>query len=436
MITSKVLAIGLDGVPLGLIEKLTAAGEMPFMAELLKCGTSSCLRSSLPAVSSASWASVMTGCNPGRHGVFGFFSLDRNGQYVFPNYTTLAVPTLWDHLGKQQLRSLVINVPHTYPARPHLGTLISGFVAIDMAKAVCPVELLPRLKELDYRIDIDYQRAREEPERFFRELFYMLDRRAATMMALLENDDWQLALLTFTGTDRLHHFFYRDFVEGGKFQDQFVDFYRRLDSQLRRIVEWYGTQGELMMLADHGFCPLQREIYVNAWLEEQGYLAWQSGVRQNFTALAPSTRAFCLEPGRIYLRRQEYCSNGVVAAADVDVLLPEIAERLQRLQVDGQPVVEKIYFGRDIYHGEQRNGAPDLVVVGHRGYELKGSVNYPALSGDSRFQGMHTPDDALLFIRDAELRSGILTVEDVAPTMLHWLGSTVPEYMDGKSITK
>jgi predicted AlkP superfamily phosphohydrolase/phosphomutase len=54
----------------------------------------------------------------------------------FPNFSHLKAPTLWDELARQDRKTVVINMPATYPARQINGALISGFVAIDINKAV------------------------------------------------------------------------------------------------------------------------------------------------------------------------------------------------------------------------------------------------------------------------------------------------------------
>ena len=50
---------------------------------------------------------------------------------------------------------MVLNLPGTYPARAHEGVLVSGFVAIDLKKAVHPAGILPTLESMGYRIDVD-----------------------------------------------------------------------------------------------------------------------------------------------------------------------------------------------------------------------------------------------------------------------------------------
>jgi predicted AlkP superfamily phosphohydrolase/phosphomutase len=69
---SKTLVIGLDGVPLDLIQKWSEAGELPVLARFFENGAFGPLRSTTPPTSAAAWSSFVTGKNPGQTGVYDF----------------------------------------------------------------------------------------------------------------------------------------------------------------------------------------------------------------------------------------------------------------------------------------------------------------------------------------------------------------------------
>ena len=50
--------------------------------------------------------------------------------------------------------------------------------------------------------------------------------------------------------------------------------------------------------------------------------------------------------------------------------------------------------------------APDLVLLSHHGFDLKGSVQKWTTSGRSKLQGIHTYDDAFFFSDGGEYRFG------------------------------
>jgi predicted AlkP superfamily phosphohydrolase/phosphomutase len=206
---SKTVIIGLDGTPYSLLLNLIKQHKLPYMAQIFAQGYFGETTVCLPEISSVSWTSFMTGTNAGTHGIYGFIDL-RPGTYdfYFPNFTDLKVPTLFDVLGQQGKQVVVINLPATYPARPIAGVLISGFVAIDLNKAVYPLSLLPKLKAFNYRIDIDTTKARNDPDFLFKDLEITLSLREKVVDYLWEHQSWDLFMVVITGTDRLQHFLF------------------------------------------------------------------------------------------------------------------------------------------------------------------------------------------------------------------------------------
>src|SRR5438128_307849 len=189
----RVALIGLDGSPYTLARRFVEDGTMPRMAELSRRGTLRQMDTSIPDISSVAWTSFMTGANPGRHGVYGFLDLQPNSYKIyFPNSRHIQSETLWDIAGRAGRRSIVINVPSTYPARPLNGALVSGFVAIDLNKATYPPELVPKLRELDYRIDVDAGKVQESHDALMEDILKTLDRRFETLLYLFDSEKWDL----------------------------------------------------------------------------------------------------------------------------------------------------------------------------------------------------------------------------------------------------
>jgi len=75
----KVFVIGVDGAPLGLIQSWVNSGDLPTFKKLMDEGVSGELKSAIPPISPTSWASFMTGKNPGKHGILDFAFLRING---------------------------------------------------------------------------------------------------------------------------------------------------------------------------------------------------------------------------------------------------------------------------------------------------------------------------------------------------------------------
>src|SRR5512139_460409 len=162
--------IGLDGVPYSLVLEMADRGRMPALAGLLKEGHLHRMKASLPEISAVSWTDFMTGADSGSHGIFGFTDLKPASYSLrFPNFLDVKRETLWDVLGKKGKRSIILNQPSTYPAKPLNGVLVSGFVALDLAKAVYPLSQKALLERIGYQIDIDSLKSRQDHGFFWSE---------------------------------------------------------------------------------------------------------------------------------------------------------------------------------------------------------------------------------------------------------------------------
>ena len=124
--------------------------------------------SSIPEISSVAWPSIITGVNPAEHGIFGFVDMIPDSyKFRFPNFKDLKAQPFWNLCAGQ---SVIVNVPSTYPVRPMNGVHISGFVSIDFEKSVHPQSLLLELRKMDYRLDVDAQKAHTALDEFLEDV--------------------------------------------------------------------------------------------------------------------------------------------------------------------------------------------------------------------------------------------------------------------------
>jgi predicted AlkP superfamily phosphohydrolase/phosphomutase len=418
---NRACVIGLDGVPYGMIVELARRGVMSTMARLMDIGKIHQMRASLPEISSVSWTDFMTGTNAGTHGIFGFTDFKPRSYAIrFPNFLDVKAPTIWDTLGAKGKKSIVINQPSTYPARKIEGALISGFVALELAKAVWPMSYRAALEQIGYQIDVDILKCRESPEVLWQELNKTM---AGGQKALnfFWDEGWDYFEFVVTGTDRLHHFLWRAYEDPSHPSHQnFLDFYRHIDRLIGKIVAAYhkltSTYAGFYILSDHGFTGIDQEVYLNAWLEKNGYLRYVKPEPASLDDIHGRTRAFALDPNRIYLNYKNKFPKGSVERSARRALKEDIAAKLAKLEFQGRRVVRKVFFAEDIYSGPQTGKGPDLIVVGEPGFDMKGSVKKKDIFGRSGLQGMHTWDDA--FFWATEDLGDDLKIADVAPIIL------------------
>jgi predicted AlkP superfamily phosphohydrolase/phosphomutase len=337
---NRVCVIGLDGVPCTLLEKLADEGVMPAVAELRGLVPLRRMRVSIPEISAVSWTSFATGANPGVHGIFGFVDLAPGGyQLRFPRFTDCRAATIWDKVGYAGGSSVVINQPFTYPARPLEGALVSGFVALDLEQSVYPTGLVPELERIGYAIDIDTSACREDHELLWRQLHETLEGRRRAV-ELLWPRDWTYFQAVVTGTDRLFHFLW-DAVEDAEHahhtaaMEYFLAIDRFIADTWERFRDGNGGDGAIerfFLISDHGFCGIRSEVYLNRWLQQEGYLRFGSDPPAGLEDMDPDSRAFCLDPGRIFINAADRFPAGSVPRGQVAALLEEIQTKLGNLQ--------------------------------------------------------------------------------------------------------
>jgi predicted AlkP superfamily phosphohydrolase/phosphomutase len=437
----KVVVIGLDGTPHSLVTRFMDEGIMPNFKELTAQGSFKPLFSVLPTVSCVAWSSFMTGKNPAKHNIYGF--LDRSaGSYIpfVPNANNMTSPTLWDILGSEGKRVIVMGVPVTYPPREVNGILVSGFLAPDIEKATFPAELGKELKEKNgYLLDIDPWKAREDVDSVAPQVTDVFRKRRDTLRELMANTEWDFFMTHFMETDRLHHFLWEHMEEGIEpYCSQFKDFYREVDDFIGELNRDLEGEATLVLLSDHGFCTLKKEVYVNQWLVEKGYLGFKNDEPKGIQDIdTDKSRAYSMDPGRIYINLKGREPAGIVnPGTEYQALREELVREIATIKDpdSGEDMLDSVKTKEELFSGPNFDAAPDIVMVPKRGYDLKGSVSKKTLTDKGPIVGMHTLDDAMLYINGQDIKRSDISILDVMPTILHLMGCPIPADVDGRNV--
>ena len=395
----RTVIIGLDGMPYRLIRNLAENGTMPNMKGLIEESAFRQMESSIPEISSVAWSSIITGTNPGVHGVFGFTDLAK-GTYriTFPNFNTLKAAPFWERAGSG--RSVIINVPTTYPAREMNGVLIAGFVALDLEKATYPSSLVPKLRALDYRVDVDSQRAKESMGFFLKDLDRTLQARISAYHYLWKEEEWDTFMLVFTGTDRLAHFLWDAYEdESHAYHSAFLNHLHQIDEVIGEIAQGMEDNDVMILLSDHGFELLEKEVYVNVVLKQEELLSLNREPPKNLKDIDDNTKAFALDPARIYVNLKGRYPRGGVDPKDREAVVADLEGIFSSWQIDGDRVIRRVYRKEEIYDGPLFERAPDLVLVAEGGFNLRASIKATELWGKGLRTGKHSQHDAFLLVK-------------------------------------
>ncbi len=427
-VRNRILVIGYDGATWDLAEGWAKAGKLPTLARLMAQGGYGPLRSVMPILSPAAWASFATGVHPGKHGIFDF-AQRTEGDYRLRLVTArdMSAPTFWTLAGQAGKRVAVVNVPMTYPATEVNGVMITGLGTPDQRPFTYPVELSEELKTRGYRVNrmVFYEPGREEV--YLRDVYEMTDRLAATALDLFQQEPWDLFVVVFRDLDEVSHYFWKhmdashpqhDPQADPRYADVILKYYQYLDGKLAEFVDAAGPDVDLILLSDHGFGPLYKDVFLNEWLKQQGLMATLAPsrslpqrllLRTGFTrqrvsrtlqgmglarferrlrsALGEKLELFpahdrAVFPGAVDWERTRAYSYGyhgqvfvnlrgrepqgiVEPGHEYEKTLSLLEAKLAALidPADGQPVVTRMIRGRELFGDAVEWGAPDLVLL-------------------------------------------------------------------------
>ena len=491
------LVVGWDGATPELIGPWMDDATLPALRRLRDSGAFAPLRSVLPPLSPAAWTSAFTGLNPGRHGIWDFgHRAEGTYQVVDTDASHRSGAALWEIAELAGLRWLAVNVPLSHPApQPARGVFVPGLGASRLAGATWPRSLVDEVPQLapDHVIDVNAFEHRD-PAAFLDAAWRMIEGRAQLAEALIRREQPDLAVVTFVVSDRVQHAFWAQTAlpgaeeqrAGWRFAHAVRDTFVRLDRALQRLIDAAGPEVTTVVVSDHGFGELEGDLYLNAVLEDAGLLS----VRRP-AALPPLGRlsAELLATGRPgtgklsrALERVDEALGRMLPGDEADFgdirweatraysrgLLgniwlnlrgreplgqiepgPEAEATLEQIEgllatlvepETGEPLIQAVFRGAELFDGERAAEAPDLIVVPRdyrwmtrAGREIgpRGQLCTPAAvahTGNHRLDGVFV--GAGPGIHQGR-RPDLLRLLDLTPTALALLGVEVPRGLDG-----
>jgi predicted AlkP superfamily phosphohydrolase/phosphomutase len=295
----RVLVLGIDGGEWSLIEPWAAEGKLPNLARLMERGARGKLRSSFPPMTAAAWTSFATGKNPVKHGIFDFYELEPNSYRIrYTNANARRAPSLWKTLSEAGKRVCVVNVPMTYPPEQVNGCLIAGMDAPGtQSQFTYPAGLYAEIKKHvgDYQIDLAYLeniKTDNARDAALRQLLDIERLRGKAMQWLFRREAWDFAMVVFTATDRVQHYFWKymdaahpsfEPEKAARFGDAILRAYQTVDEQIGQLLDVVAQSDRLrhdddttiIVMSDHGFGPIANKcFFLNEWLRENGWLQY------------------------------------------------------------------------------------------------------------------------------------------------------------------
>lgn len=277
----RVAVIGLDGATFRLLDPLMQQGRMPTLQRLCQAGARADLRSTMPPYTAPAWTTFATGVNPGKHGCYDFL-LPTNDLERFDlcNSTHIQVPTIYELLHAAGKRSILVNLPNSYPPKLTTPTITDMLTVGE--NCVFPEELKQRYPALQrYRLAPDEALSvKGHYERYVDDIIALERDHMAAVQALWQQEPWDLFYYLFSSTDWISHALFNR-LEDGSFPKGY-DLFTFIDTQLQWFVDHLPAETTLYILSDHGFKTYHHTFYFNKWLEQEGYLTTKAAPAETF----------------------------------------------------------------------------------------------------------------------------------------------------------
>lgn len=229
--------------------------------------------------------------------------------------------------------------------------------------------------------------------------------------------------------------------------DDIEGYYTHVDTLLGQVMAKVPEDTLVIVMSDHGFQPYTREVHLNAWLRDNGYLTLKDGKRTGQIALGDvdwsKTRAFGIGFNGLYLNLSGRESQGIVSEGEAAALKAELAGKLEAWMDGENRVVRHAYDGAKIYTGDRAKESPDLIVGYELGYgnsdeSTLGEIVEPLIQDNtSRWSGNHLMDPEVVpgvLLTNAALPRQGYALPDVTATLLSHYNVAVPQAMDGKDL--
>jgi predicted AlkP superfamily phosphohydrolase/phosphomutase len=487
----KTAIIGLDGATFDLIRPLAEQGRLPVLKRLMDEGTSAPLRSTILPNSFPGWSSCTTGTSEGMHGVFSPF-IKQPSSYTVRAMSGLDIMTrpIWDMLTENGGRSLLVNIPTTYPPEPLGGVMITGMLTPSLdSEFTYPPELKEEMLAAVPAYVIEPGRNPNKKTRAA-EFSNATDMHELAAHFLMDRGDWDFLMIVFSVLDRAQHDFWADMDPAHprhdpKTPDEFRTFipqtYEKLDSALGRLIEKLPADSRVFVVSDHGFCSELKEIRVNEALAAQGLLTFKSPGSRKRRARTKSlteritrrlglanlsgnvldrkvqaggafleeidwekTRAYFAQDKGIWVNLTGREPSGIVSEREYDRVVRDAIEILGHLKdpQDAAPVFEKVMPRGEAFTGRFSHRLPDVVMIPRRDeyvYNERPAYGEIIVDADST-TGTHSRDGILIsWGRGIKAKSTFgpqPNLRDIGPTALHSLGCPLTTDMDGRLLAE
>jgi len=468
---TKVFIVGLDGATWNLLSPWMQNGYLPFLSSIAEKSATGVLQSTIPPISGTAWSSFQTGVNPGKHGIFNFFKRrDKSDNPNLIQSTDIKAKKMWQYFDEVGLKSLMVNMPISYPLSPVNGVIISSFLSPPGGTYVYPSKLKPLLEQLDYRVDIQYhgqwgalphrKLTAKEKKSLLNEVIKVSEIRSNTFIELTKTQDFDYHFLYYKGTDFIQHLFYDD--------QHSLAYWQALDELLEKVYSHctnLGGEQYWFFISDHGFHKTAN-IQFNAglWLEKIlsdskpisipeisfqmlrriNKVLKKAGINLTHEKSAKNLRQTLIDKVEIQSKNKTMLATieGVYLfdKARTKENIDKIITAAKKVKYGKKSVFSYVAPSSDSYAGSHVLSGPDVVWIFNQEF-----INNPLNLSNKLFEPRHThikgehnsDRDGILLVRGNNIPKVHLDaqIEDILPSVMSLFGIPVPNFLDGKPLS-
>jgi predicted AlkP superfamily phosphohydrolase/phosphomutase len=466
------VVFGLDGGNWGLLEPWLIQDKLPYINKLRAQGAWGISKSVNPPVTCPNWKCYANSRAPDHHDVYWWERVDRESLDIdVPDSTSFTAPELWDYLNDEGLRTGVVNLPMSYPPRKIDGVMVAGGPRSREQDYTYPESLEERIEsDHGYSVHPKNVVTSNDDEAGVEATLDLIGNRFETARALLEREDLNFLHLTIFHLNVLQHYFY----DGEPTRRA----WELIDREIGRFLDEGHT---IFLMSDHGCAEIETVFHVNEWLQANDFLSVETsaadylmklGITQE--RLAGAVRMVGLEsrirqyvPRRLVerfpdeegIKRDSKFDKVVESESDaiasgqgliyvlqipgteryertVDRLVAEL-EALETPQ--GTPVASTVHWGDELYPNGDPRYRPDVIFEQGPGLHTSGAIGRATVFDDPGRWRAENVRDGLFLAHGPDVdpvgEIDPTSILDIAPTILHNMGLTIPEDFEGEPVT-
>ncbi|WP_323675776.1 alkaline phosphatase family protein [Halorubellus sp. PRR65] len=465
------IVLGLDGATFSLIEPWIESGDLPNFARLREESVSGNLESTIPEITVPAWPSFATGRDPTTLDMYGFSQFNRATRENDLSHDEFVPGKMWDAVDDQGGRSVVFNIPGSYPWQALDGTIVAAAPEFK-EEYTHPPERWDELVDL-----VDGYKLRNDKNpgtrAYVEQSLDLVDKRFEAFEHFIQDEEPDLAVGLIRGTDRVaHHYWGAESVPPASTDNAVFEVYQRVDERLGEFLDAHEDE-DVVVMSDHGFEKVREQFAPNRVLERAGLVALTDSGDSTQAALGSLRDVASEVLGRLglltFARKvvpastvanlptgdglglDNAISMGRIDWAETDVVVDQGQKTalVYALADDPDAVADACDRARDALAEAAADAGIDVRFAdlgggGDHTPDLAMVIETPEVHVTSRFD---VDDDLVDVDTSGHARNGVFLargpsfrdgdvgdahITDIAPTVLHALGYRLPETMTGR----